>query len=117
MVSAVICAGIYPHVARVIRPPKRFIEVSGGSIEKELEPSEFTYYIPFRPDQETQEIDSSTLMNASNGSGDTRPMQKVSLSASTPMYTASCYNSRCASALRASTRPHLSSMPSKPSLS
>ena len=79
MVSAVLCAGVYPHVARVIRPPKRFVELSGGSIEKDLEANEFTYYIPYRPDQETQEIGPSQVMTANNANGDIRPMQRVGL--------------------------------------
>lgn len=40
MVSAVLCSGVYPQAARVIRPPKRFLEVSGGNVEKDLEANE-----------------------------------------------------------------------------
>jgi hypothetical protein len=29
LVAATFCAGLYPHVAKVFRPPKKFIEVAG----------------------------------------------------------------------------------------
>ena len=33
---AAVCAGLYPSVCRVIRPPKRFTETRGGSQEIEI---------------------------------------------------------------------------------
>ena len=35
VVSAAICAGLYPQVARILRPPKRFEDVMGNALEKE----------------------------------------------------------------------------------
>ena len=29
LVAATFCAGLYPHVAKVFRPPKKFMEVAG----------------------------------------------------------------------------------------
>ena len=45
LVLAVIASGLYPHVAKILKPPKTFIEVSGGVIEKSLEANELKYCI------------------------------------------------------------------------
>ena len=43
-----------------------------------MEANEFTYYIPYRPDQDTSEIDTSRLIDAFASGGEMRSMQKVS---------------------------------------
>ena len=37
LVAAALCAGMYPNISRILRPPKRFEEVMGGAFEKEVE--------------------------------------------------------------------------------
>lgn len=46
IVVSVCVAGLYPHIARVMRPPQRFVETVGGNIERDAEASEFKLYIP-----------------------------------------------------------------------
>lgn len=41
-----ICSGLYPNIAFVLRPPKRFIETSGGAVQKSTELNDFRFYIP-----------------------------------------------------------------------
>lgn len=45
LVSAVVASGLYPHVAKIMKPPKTFIEVSGGVVEKSLEANELKYSV------------------------------------------------------------------------
>lgn len=46
IVSASICAGLYPSLAKILRPPKRFVEVAGGNIERDAEAKEIQVFIP-----------------------------------------------------------------------
>lgn len=46
IVASVCVAGLYPHIARVMRPPQRFVETVGGNIERDAEATEFKLYIP-----------------------------------------------------------------------
>lgn len=46
LLAAVYCSGLYPQVAKIIRPPKRFIEVMGAAVEKDVEAKEMKFYIP-----------------------------------------------------------------------
>ena len=46
LVAAALCAGMYPNISRILRPPKRFEEVMGGAFEKEVDGKEIKFYIP-----------------------------------------------------------------------
>lgn len=46
IVVSVCVAGLYPHIARVIRPPQRFVETLGGNVERDAVATEFKVYIP-----------------------------------------------------------------------
>ena len=46
LVSAAVCAGLYPQALRILRPPKRFEEVMGGAFEKETSSKEIKLYVP-----------------------------------------------------------------------
>jgi ATP-dependent RNA helicase DHX57 len=46
LMAATYCAGLYPQVAKIIRPPKRFMEVMGGAMEREADAKEIKIYVP-----------------------------------------------------------------------
>ena len=46
LLSAAVCAGLYPQVSRIIRPPKRFEEVMGSAFEKDDDSKEIKFYVP-----------------------------------------------------------------------
>jgi len=46
IVSAAISAGMYPQVAKIMRPPKRFEEVMGSALEKQATSKEIKFYVP-----------------------------------------------------------------------
>ncbi len=48
VVSAAVCAGLYPQVARILRPPKRFEDVMGSALEKETDGKEVRMCIVIR---------------------------------------------------------------------
>jgi hypothetical protein len=79
VLTTILCSGVYPQISRVIRPPKRFLEVSGGNIERDVSANELKYYIPYRPDSDTTStIESSDIvMSNVTSEGEERPMQQV----------------------------------------
>jgi HrpA-like RNA helicase len=46
IVSSTVCAGLYPAISRILRPPKRFEEVMGSAFEKEANSKEIKFYVP-----------------------------------------------------------------------
>lgn len=46
LVTATLCAGLYPQLAKILRPTKRFVEVSGGTFERDSLAKELKFYIP-----------------------------------------------------------------------
>ena len=46
IVAAAISAGMYPQVAKILRPPKRFEEVMGSALEKQATSKEIKFYVP-----------------------------------------------------------------------
>ena len=58
VLSAVYCAGLYPQVARVLRPVKRFKEVMGSAMERNVEAKELKFYI--LSDQWTESVATAT---------------------------------------------------------
>ncbi len=46
LLAATYCAGLYPQVAKVIRPPKRFMEVMGAAVERDTDAKEMKLYVP-----------------------------------------------------------------------
>lgn len=46
LVAATLCAGIYPQLAKILRPTRRFVEVAGGAVERDLQAKELKFYIP-----------------------------------------------------------------------
>lgn len=56
--AATLCAGLYPQLSKILRPTKRFVEVMGGAVERDLQAKELKFYIP-----------QMTLTSATAGSG------------------------------------------------
>ena len=50
ILTAALCAGFYPQLARVMKPPKRFVETIGGAIERNSEARFYIYktYLKFK---------------------------------------------------------------------
>jgi hypothetical protein len=46
LVTATLCAGLYPQLAKILRPTKRYVEVSGGTFERDSLAKELKFYIP-----------------------------------------------------------------------
>ena len=46
IVAAALCAGLYPQVSRILRPPKRFEGVLGSNFEKDVDGKEIRFYVP-----------------------------------------------------------------------
>ena len=46
MVTATLTSGLYPHLAKILRPTKRFVEVSGGTVQRDHLAKEIKFYIP-----------------------------------------------------------------------
>lgn len=46
LVAATLCAGLYPQLSKILRPTKRFVEVMGGAVERDLQAKELKFYIP-----------------------------------------------------------------------
>lgn len=42
---SILCCGLYPNIAKVFRPPTRYIEIAGGVVERDLEAKELKFYI------------------------------------------------------------------------
>lgn len=42
---AAVCAAFYPHVARVDRPPKEYVDSIGGALEKRAEARKLRYFV------------------------------------------------------------------------
>lgn len=59
LVNACYSAGLYPQLAKIIRPPKRFVEVAGGAVEREKDAKELKFYIP--------DSNSTSASNSVNG--------------------------------------------------
>jgi len=36
LVAATLCAGLYPQLGKILRPTKRFVEVMGNAVERDL---------------------------------------------------------------------------------
>ena len=53
VVAAALCAGLYPQLAKIIRPPKRFADVMGSALEKDVQGRELKFFIPMPSDDET----------------------------------------------------------------
>ena len=71
VLSAAFCAGFYPQIARVMKPPTKYVETMGSAFQRENEARELKLYIPEKPD-EGFSADKSTDDN-----GDTRGLQRV----------------------------------------
>ena len=50
VVAAALCAGLYPQLAKILRPPKRFVDVMGSALERDVEGRELKFFIPEHPD-------------------------------------------------------------------
>jgi len=53
VVAAALCAGLYPQLAKIIRPPKRFADVMGSALEKDVQGKELKFFIPMPSEDET----------------------------------------------------------------
>ena len=45
IVTAVICAGLYPQISKIVRPAQRFTDTQGGKIEKNVQAQELEFFI------------------------------------------------------------------------
>ena len=45
IVTAVICAGLYPQISKIVRPAQRFTDTQGGKIEKNVRAQELEFFI------------------------------------------------------------------------
>lgn len=45
IVTAVICAGLYPQIGKIVRPAQRFVDTQGGKIEKDIQVQELEFFI------------------------------------------------------------------------
>jgi ATP-dependent RNA helicase DHX57 len=71
VLSAAICAGFYPQLARVLKPPKKYVETMGSAFAKETEAHELKLYIPEKPD------DGFDMSKCTDDNVDKRGLQKV----------------------------------------
>lgn len=46
VVMAMITAGLFPSIAKVIRPPQRYVKLYGGNMEKATEAKDIRFFIP-----------------------------------------------------------------------
>jgi hypothetical protein len=46
VVISAFTAGVYPQIAKIVRPPQKFVETIGGNVEREKKSKEFKFYIP-----------------------------------------------------------------------
>lgn len=64
LLAATYCAGLYPQVAKIIRPPKRFMEVMGAAVERDTDAKEIKLYVPrMVASQSSDPTQPSTAMN------------------------------------------------------
>merc|ERR1711968_50097 len=71
ILSAAICAGFYPQLARVLKPPTKYVKTMGAAFAKEVEAHELKLYIPEKPD------DGYDTNICTDDNVDTRGLQKV----------------------------------------
>jgi HrpA-like RNA helicase len=79
VVSAALCAGLYPQLAKILRPPKRFVEVMGSALEREVHGKELKFFLPLLPDEQTGGGDASKNVDNDDFDIDTKNMQRVFL--------------------------------------
>lgn len=87
--AAVLCAGLYPQIVQIQRPPKKFIDVMGNAIEKDVFLQELVFYVrtPRHPSfaalQDPNTNTSNT--NTSNKSATTTPPSTTATHPAPPM--------------------------------
>lgn len=59
VVSALV-AGLYPRLAKIVRPPQRYVETAGGAVERDIEANEYKFYVPL-PAGENVSTDTEAL--------------------------------------------------------
>ena len=83
VVSAALCAGLYPQLAKILRPPKRFVEVMGSALEREVHGKELKFFLPLLPDEQAGGGSGGDARkredNDDNFDIDTKNMQRVFL--------------------------------------
>jgi len=77
LVAATVGAGLYPQVAKILRPPKRFVEVVGGAVERDMIAREIKFYIP--TSSSTGGTDALALQSDFDVDYATRGLQRVFL--------------------------------------
>eukprot|EP01038_Epipyxis_sp_PR26KG_P008683 gene8683-11734_t len=45
IILSTLCAGLYPSISKIMKPPKRFVEVFGSNLERDSEAHEMKFYI------------------------------------------------------------------------
>ena len=63
VVMAAVVAGTYPQIARIMRPPTRYVDTIGGALERDADAKEMKFYIP------SSSIDTSTTTSTSTSNG------------------------------------------------
>lgn len=94
IVSAVMCAGLYPKVSKILRPPKRFVEMLGGNLEKSVEAIELKFYLPEKNDAfESKVSNISEKYKQQNIDIATDEMTRVFVHPTSICFSSSSYNS------------------------
>jgi ATP-dependent RNA helicase DHX57 len=78
IVAAALCAGLYPQVSRILRPPKRFEGVLGSNFEKDVDGKEIRFYVPEtvveQPEEEDKDGDEGE--KGEDDDDDVRPVRR-----------------------------------------
>ena len=90
LVSATLCAGLYPQLAKVLRPTRRFVEVAGGAVERDLQARELKFYIP-SVSSGADGVEQRRQVEKRDFDISTQGQQRVFLHASTANYSNSAF--------------------------
>lgn len=95
VIGAVLCAGLYPNVIKVMRPPQKYHETIGGAVTTDAEAKQMKYYVkdllPVPPGVESQRKESEQQDDAG---GLTAGLSRVWLHPGSINFTEASYNSR-----------------------
>eukprot|EP01039_Chlorochromonas_danica_P005004 gene5004-5495_t len=66
---SVCVTGLYPNIALILRPPKRFHEIMGSAFEKEIQAEDIKLFIPVYPNNTNNNINTNISNSNSIGGG------------------------------------------------
>lgn len=93
IVSSFMCAGLYPKVCKILRPPKRFVETIGGNLEKSVEAIELKFYLPEKNEESNNKSAISEKFKQKNIDIATDEMTRVFVHPSSICFKNNAYNS------------------------